>query len=72
MKKQRIIRCQSITLDVMGQVSVLYNDAVNFLDHLALVTEESIWSTGATLVTAKTELLREKPVTVPAVLPYKA
>lgn len=50
----------------------LYNDAVNFLDHLALVTEESIWSTGATLVTAKTELLREKPVTVPAVLPYKA
>ena len=56
----------------MGHVSVLHNDAVNFLEYLALVTEEWIWSTGTTLLPAQTELLREKPVTVPPVLPYKA
>jgi hypothetical protein len=56
----------------MGQVSVLYNDDVNFSDNFALVTEESIWSTGATLLTAKTELLTEKTVTVPPVLSCKA
>ena len=53
-------------------MSVLHNDAVNFLDYLALVTEEWICSTGTTLMTAKTELLREKPVTVPPILLRKA
>jgi hypothetical protein len=44
---------------------VLFNDLVNCLVYVALVINERVWSIGGMILTGETEVLGEKPITVP-------